>query len=400
MEFSTNLNIKLMRWNIAPNLDIDKISSLKCLLLGAGTLGCSVSRSLIGWGIQNISFVDNGKVSYSNPTRQCLFEFEHVGQFKSEIAARKLQEIYPLISSQGHILTIPMPDHIEQNFDEFSSTMTQLEDLIDSHDVIFLLTDTRESRYFPTLLCAAKNKLLINAALGFDSLLVMRFHLIVLNDYLNIKLIIDFRHGGHPLSVSESKEKKGENELDERRLGCYFCTDVISPKNSTINRTLDQQCTVTRPGLAMIAGGLCCELAVNIIHHPLHLQAPAPLNNNNSNSADQSSSSSETIMGLHRTTSSTNQQKNKYALLPHSIRMFLSSYSSVNPTIPAYNHCSACSPPIIFEYEKRGHEFLFQVCNQANILEEVSGLREIKEKLEENMDDVDFDWIEDEEDDF
>jgi hypothetical protein len=35
-----------------------------------------LNRSLVGWGVRHLTFVDNGRVSFSNPSRQCLFEFE------------------------------------------------------------------------------------------------------------------------------------------------------------------------------------------------------------------------------------------------------------------------------------------------------------------------------------
>jgi hypothetical protein len=36
-----------MRWRLAPTLQLEKVAQTKCLLLGAGTLGCYVARCLL-----------------------------------------------------------------------------------------------------------------------------------------------------------------------------------------------------------------------------------------------------------------------------------------------------------------------------------------------------------------
>jgi ubiquitin-like modifier-activating enzyme ATG7 len=57
-------------------------------------------------------------------------------------------------------MAIPMPGHPVTNQEEKGvvDDCSRLYDLVDSHDAVFLLTDTRESRWLPTLLCASANK--------------------------------------------------------------------------------------------------------------------------------------------------------------------------------------------------------------------------------------------------
>ena len=114
-----DLNLKLMRWRILPALDLEKVADTRCLLLGAGTLGCYVARTLMvssyvlrflrfgarthcrlgqGWGVRTITFVDSARVSFSNPVRQPLFDFEDClngGKPKAACAAEKLKKIFP-----------------------------------------------------------------------------------------------------------------------------------------------------------------------------------------------------------------------------------------------------------------------------------------------------------------
>ncbi|KAI8434362.1 hypothetical protein MSG28_012421 [Choristoneura fumiferana] len=219
-----------------------------CLLLGAGTLGCHVARDLLAWGFRHITFVDNGKVSYSNPTRQVLYTHADCaeGRPKAQAAADNLRLILPTVKSEGFALHIPMP--------------------------------------------------------------------------------------GHPV---------GESLRPEAEAGVARLRELIASHDASLkDRTLDQQCTVTRPGVAAIAGALAVEILVGLLQHPLRIHAPALCN-----LSEDTQNIPADLQGV-------------LGPIPHSIRGFLHSYQSVAPTCAKFKQCIACSDTVIDKYRKEGVEFV------------------------------------------
>ncbi|KAF2760021.1 autophagy-related protein 7 [Pseudovirgaria hyperparasitica] len=357
---AVDLNLKLIKWRIAPSLDLDIIKNTKCLLLGAGTLGSYVSRNLMGWGVRKITFVDNATVSFSNPVRQPLFDFKDClegGAKKAWRASEVLQEIYPGVDSEGHVMTVPMAGHPITDENKTKADYETLSSLMDEHDAIFLLMDTRESRWLPTVMAKAKGKIVMNAALGFDTFVVMR--------------------QGLPA-----------NGPNEEELGCYFCNDVVAPADSLKDATLDQQCTVTRPGIAPMASALLVELLVSILQHPLQARAPA----------DSSASSGAAQVQNSSTAASRTLFNHPLGLIPHTIRGYLSTFSHLVIKGKPYDCCSACSPKILDLYKKDGWDFVKRAINEKGWVEEISGLAEVQRKAEEAEKEMDFEFSDAEDD--
>uniref|UniRef100_A0A6B2KZK5 Ubiquitin-like modifier-activating enzyme ATG7 n=1 Tax=Arcella intermedia TaxID=1963864 RepID=A0A6B2KZK5_9EUKA len=341
-ESAVELNLKLMRWRVLPGLNLERVFASKCLLLGAGTLGCNLARNLLSWGVRTITLVDYGKVSYSNPVRQTLFCFEdsEEGKPKAPTAAQMLKKIFPNINAKGIEMSIPMPGHPieEKNKKAFFETLDQLDQLISEHDFTFLGLDSREARWLPSLIAASKSKAVINVALGFDSFVVMR-------------------HGAPNYTQKPSTPSP--------TLGCYFCNDIMAPSDSMTDRTLDQQCTVTRPGLSFMASAVATELMVSILHHPKGINAPPE---------------GKIDIGEKAST--------ELGIIPHQIRGFLTNFQNVTLVGQQYTRCVACSEPVVSAYHKNPHEFVYSVCNNPLVLEDITGITKMKQEQDSHP----IDW--------
>lgn len=328
---SIDLNLKLMKWRLVPDLDLNIVKNSKVLILGSGTLGSYTARCLLAWGVRKITFVDNGKVSFSNPVRQPLFNYEDClngGEPKAETASNNLKKIFPLVDSKGYTLDVPMIGHPISNETKVHTDYKLLEKLVDEHDAIFLLLDSREARWLPTVMGYSKNKIVINAALGFESYLVMR-------------------HG----SIDPSKNIQ---EQITGRLGCYYCNDLVAPTNSITDRSLDQMCTVTRPGVALMASSLATELFVSILQSENKQHTPHTV-------SDRSC-----ILGS----------------LPHQLRGFLHNFELMKLSSNNFKHCTACSNIVVETFKNEGWEFVKNALNNATYLENLTGLKEFQEQAE------------------
>ncbi|MFH4976020.1 hypothetical protein AB6A40_002729 [Gnathostoma spinigerum] len=340
-EQSVQLNLQLIRWRLVPDIDLDRFANQRCLILGSGTLGCNISRALLGWGFKKFTFVDCAPVSFSNPVRQSLFDFSDSldgGKLKSVAAASAIKRIYPSVEADAVNMIIPMPGHSfsEKGVEELSDRLRVLEELIIKHDVIFMVMDSREARWAPTVISSYHGKLAISVALGFDSYVVIRHGI---------------RNGS---ALRDSSVSKAEHCLSHSlrdyttipgsELGCYFCSDITAPRNSTKDRTLDQQCTVSRPGLSMAASGMAVELLVSVLQHPLGGLAPA-----------QNGESEEAESCLGST--------------PHQIRAFISRFSQMTPAVRRFERCVACGVSVLEAFAEHSYSFLQRVVEDPDYLE-------------------------------
>ena len=128
-----------------------------------------------------------------------------------------------------------------------------------------------------------------------------------------------------------------------------------------LKRTLDQQCTVSRPGLSMMASAMAVELMVTLLHHP----------HGGAASADAGDDVGASPLGC----------------VPHQIRSALSSFRTDCMLGRAFERCTACSRTVVDAFEERGLDFLMTAFNRATYLEDLTGLTQMHAETEAALED-------------
>ena len=109
----------------------------------------------------------------------------------------------------------------------------------------------------------------------------------------------------------------------EDEFGCFFCNDYLSPRNTLDNRTMDQQCTVTRAGVSLVASGIASEVLINEIQK---------------------------------------RKRKEIGSSPSFIRGVVGSVFEINEYENSkFEHCLACSENVAKEYLQDKKSFLFKV---------------------------------------
>ena len=134
---------------IIPNFDEDgqgKLLKTKCLIVGAGGLGCPVALYSSAAGFGHIEIFDYDIVEKSNLNRQIAHKNKDIGNNKAENLVKECQLINPSIS-------------ISSKKDIFNETVD-----ISDFDLIFDCSDNPETKYITNFLSHKCKKILISGS--------------------------------------------------------------------------------------------------------------------------------------------------------------------------------------------------------------------------------------------
>jgi adenylyltransferase/sulfurtransferase len=109
-----------------------KLAASRVLVIGAGGLGCPVISYLAGAGVGTLGIVDGDRLDASNLHRQIMYDARDVGEYKAELALRRVAALNPTVHVQ--LWKEPL-------------TAANVVDVFRQFDLVVECTDDMRSRY-------------------------------------------------------------------------------------------------------------------------------------------------------------------------------------------------------------------------------------------------------------
>ena len=134
---------------IIPNFDEEgqeKLLGTKCLIIGAGGLGCPVALYASAAGFGDIEICDDDTIELTNLNRQIAHKNNKIGHNKAQNLVRECSKINPNISIKSN----------KKNLDQSTD--------ISNFDVIFDCSDNPKTKYTINLLSHLSQKTLISGS--------------------------------------------------------------------------------------------------------------------------------------------------------------------------------------------------------------------------------------------
>ncbi|MBT4760665.1 MAG: hypothetical protein HOO06_03110 [Bdellovibrionaceae bacterium] len=122
----------------------------KVLVVGAGGLGSPVLTYLATAGVGHITIVDHDNLEVSNLHRQALYGHEDLGQFKADLAKKRLKQMNPFVHLKALTKKIDL---------------SNVKDLVSEHDVVVDCTDNFSTKFLVHDACYLNKTPLVQASI-------------------------------------------------------------------------------------------------------------------------------------------------------------------------------------------------------------------------------------------
>ncbi|EZG55935.1 ThiF family protein [Gregarina niphandrodes] len=201
-------------------------------------------------------------------------------------------------------------------------------------------------------------------ALGFDTFVAMRH-----GSYVDCSVAAASRDLASPYDVYGA------------RLSCYFCNDLTAPGPVAARRALDQQCTVTRAGVAGWAAAMAVEAVAAMTQTDYGWGCAPP------DRLVEARARLQQTKGGMRPGGETTRNIRKWLLenprhlsclgdSPHVIRGSLGTFNLAHNWHPAFPLCVCCGVKVQMTFRKYKEKFVSSVVQDSSRLELISGVSE------------------------